>query len=787
MKTLRKSALYLATAAAALTVSAAPAWADDPIVVTAQRQEQSVLDVPLSIQAMSGEQLADSGIRQVSDLAQTTPGFLPNNANGYNQMFIRGVGNSIFVGADPSVATFIDDVPRVWGTTVNNFVDVERVEVIKGAPGGLYGRNATGGAVNIITRQPDTDSISAKFRVSYGEKDTRQGSAFVNLPLGEVAAMTMTAEIRKHDPYVKNVAVGTTPYTPAMFPFGAYFLTPNGTAPIVQTPSAIPGLNQPVPLLPAGASVYAYSPQQAADAFNSVLTRKNGVNNEDFWALGAKLLIKPTDNFKITFAADYSRKKDDNGNGLYNTTPLALQPATDLGLLSTFMYIYAGAFFTPPADFLNNNIGKYQVAQRNPSFVNLKDYGGSATAVLSLDSVDITSITAYRENKSRFLTDFGFNGVRTYDSNVVIDKTTFYQELRAVSANDGPFQYIVGASFLRGTFDGGSNVNILPPALMGVPANQGRYVVKNWSAYAQLGYDLTDELNLTVSGRYISETNDSNFTVPVPGAFHLKEDKFLPSATLKYSLASGGNVYVRWARGFKSGGVNPVTSPGAFPDPYTQGGIFKGETIDTFEAGVRTPLANRSVQLTAAIFYNDYKNIQTQAHVRPEYAAAIQLAILNAGTARTYGGEIGVTARVADPLTLNAAVGYLNAKYKNFVIVNNPVIEDADYSGQTMISSPKWHGSCTSRERCGHGLRIGSARRHGWRVRFNQRFARRGCRCHRWWQRQGLRGGRCAPGDGGDTDMVCTRSSYCRYRAKRRGSFVCRTVPGSQGYSDSAG
>ncbi|MCW1429956.1 TonB-dependent receptor plug domain-containing protein [Novosphingobium sp. JCM 18896] len=154
MRNAVKPGLRLATAM--LAVLSVPAYAQDSddsrgvneIIVTAQRKQQSVLDVPLSIQATSADQLANAGIKQMSDLQLTTPGFATSNASGYNQMFIRGIGNSIFVGADPSVATFIDEVPRVFGSMVNNFVDVERVEVIKGAPGALYGRNATGGAVN---------------------------------------------------------------------------------------------------------------------------------------------------------------------------------------------------------------------------------------------------------------------------------------------------------------------------------------------------------------------------------------------------------------------------------------------------------------------------------------------------------------------------------------------------------------------------------------------------------------------------------------------------------------
>src|SRR5262249_16149564 len=119
------------------------------IVVTAQRQEQGILAVSDSVQALGGEQLQDSGIRDLSSLQFVVPGYLPTTGSGYTQIFIRGVGNSVFVGADPSVATYIDDVPRIYGSMVNQLIDVERVEVLKGAQGGLYGRNATGGVVNI--------------------------------------------------------------------------------------------------------------------------------------------------------------------------------------------------------------------------------------------------------------------------------------------------------------------------------------------------------------------------------------------------------------------------------------------------------------------------------------------------------------------------------------------------------------------------------------------------------------------------------------------------------------
>lgn len=655
----------------------------DEIVVTAQRQAQSVLDVPLSITAISGDQLADAGIRQMSDLQMTTPGFLPSNASGYNQMFIRGIGNSIFVGADPSVATFIDDVPRVFGSMVNNFVDVERVEVIKGAPGALYGRNATGGAVNIITRQPTTDELGGSFRLTVGEEETVRAGAFLNVPLGDTMAFTLTGQRDRHDPYIKNITRNTDAYTAAMFPAN----------PALGGAAGILGFGA------GGAPILGTSAQVAA-LMNSGLVSKKGYVFEDFWAVGSKLLFRPSDTFKITLAADYSNKNDDNGNGLYNQTP-----GYAVAVLSGFFNNFIGANTTPAtlAPLVVLPTEKFTTAQRGSGYVKLRDYGGSATAVLSLDAVDITSISAYRENKSRFLTELGFTPFNFLAAAVDINKNTLYQELRAVSNLDGPFSYIAGASYLRAKFDGGLATSLLTPVpfLQLIPSGAGRYTVKNYSAYLQVGYNILEDLNLTVSGRYILEKNDAISLNPIAGTedpFKLKERKFLPSATLKYELSSGGNVYARWARGFKSGGIVPVTAASIFPDPMTQGGAFKGETVDTYEVGIRTPLFDRRVQFTAALFYNDYRDVQVAAHVDPLHPLApfIAIAVVNAGSARTYGAEASVTARVAEPLTLSASVGYLNAKYKNFRIVNNPVLEEFDLSGKRMINAPEWQVSLSA-------------------------------------------------------------------------------------------
>ena len=200
------------------------------IVVTAQRREESVMQVADSVQAFSGLQLQESGLTHLTDLQYITPGYLPTEGSGYTQIFIRGFGNSIYVGADPSVATYIDDVPRIYGSMVNNLIDIERVEVLKGAQGGLYGRNATGGVVNIVTRQPDTTTFAANGLIDYGDYNTFRGAGYINIPLAPSVALSVSVERDSHNPYIRNISLNTTPYTAAMFPGGSALGTAAQTA-----------------------------------------------------------------------------------------------------------------------------------------------------------------------------------------------------------------------------------------------------------------------------------------------------------------------------------------------------------------------------------------------------------------------------------------------------------------------------------------------------------------------------------------------------------------------------
>ena len=662
--------LLLAASLLALPVMTAPALGQqapppsgqpqssglEEIVVTAERRAESVLEVSDSVQAFTGAALTQQGITNLVNLQYVTPGYLPAESSGYTQIFIRGIGNSIFVGADPSVATYIDDVPRIWGSMVNNLVDVERVEVLKGAQGGLYGRNATGGVVNIVSRQPDTNAFAANGLIDYGDYNTFRGAGYLNIPLAPAVALSVAVERDSHNPYIRNISINTTPYQPSMF----------------QGTSFVPGL----------------TPTILAGILNSGVTPSLGYNDASFTAGDAKLLIKFSDNFKVTIAADDSMKTDSDGGAIYQTEPMVTQAAV-AGTIGAFTGFTANL----PPGFIAGSGGKFTTSMGLPTIVNLIDNGVSATAVWNAPGVDLTSISAYRHQFTNFFTDLAAASVPFESVSVRNFKHFVYQELRAVSTDTGPFHFLGGATFLHNDFTGNTLVFVLNP-LFTVPLTHVNTYVKDESVYAQVGYDFTQKLNLTVSGRYIHETNDTGFEQPVAANADTTESKGLPSATLSYAL-DRGNVYARWARGFKAGGVNPVASPSAFPEP-SEGSVFGPEQVDTYEVGYRQALLDGRVQFTTAAFYNDYKDLQVSAHAQPQYASEIILAIVNAKSARTWGFEETFDLRVAAPLTVGVNAGYLNAQYTNFEIQNNPVLSNFNLNGTVMTNSPKWQIGMTA-------------------------------------------------------------------------------------------
>ena len=183
------------------------------IVVTAQKREESLQKTPISIVAFTGDDLAKAGINEISDLRSQVPSLqiVPHpNSGTTTRIFMRGVGNNDDqITQDPSVAVYVDGVylARTQGL-VTEVAELERVEVLRGPQGSLYGRNATGGAINFITRAPDLDDLRIKQTFSVGNDNYFRSRTNINVPIGETLAVEAGYMYMQRDGYVKNRGTG---------------------------------------------------------------------------------------------------------------------------------------------------------------------------------------------------------------------------------------------------------------------------------------------------------------------------------------------------------------------------------------------------------------------------------------------------------------------------------------------------------------------------------------------------------------------------------------------------
>jgi iron complex outermembrane recepter protein len=181
----------------------------EEIVVTAQKREESVQRVPIAIAAYQVDRLEALGIANSANLAAITPGVTIDNIVGYAEVYIRGIGNDLTQGVDSSVALHLDGVyiPQLK-EQLQDLVALERVEVLRGPQGTLYGRNATGGAVNIITKNPDLAKRAATVTLGVGNFSEKRGSLYLSTPFSDTLAGNLAFSYKNHNPYDVNLTPG---------------------------------------------------------------------------------------------------------------------------------------------------------------------------------------------------------------------------------------------------------------------------------------------------------------------------------------------------------------------------------------------------------------------------------------------------------------------------------------------------------------------------------------------------------------------------------------------------
>jgi iron complex outermembrane receptor protein len=609
-------AATLASPALAQSASATPAAEATEIVVTAQRRSERSRDVPISVTTLNPQQLSTANVTTLSDITKLTPAMRFDAAGSNVQPSIRGVGTAIATsGAGPNVGIYVDGFFQSNPAVADfQLLKVQNIQVLEGPQGTLFGRNTTGGAILVTTADPSTKT-GLEGKLSYGSFNSVSAQGYATFGLGKDVALDIEGILHTGDGYVRN-------------------LTPNVGDGRYTNWSVRTGLKANL------------------SSNISVLLRYTHSSTDDPLPLLTSAYVDASG------GANYLSKVSAAGKAIYgksNTTGLPL--------------VY---FFTPPA-FYATAPGTINSTEK-PVFTNISD-SFQGTIKADLGFANLTSYTQYRRDKTVNRQELGETAFPSFYIFIGVNDATVSQEFLLSSKPGSPLQWSAGVNYFqnRDTWD-------VRAALAGAkegPFGGSTTTTKSMAAFADLTYQVTDQLFLTAGGRYSHDVvGDATFTTNQFTAFtgytladgsasncakvqcaagtivpvnDLTNNSFTPRVVIRYKPSKESSIYASYTRGFKAGILN-VGGLSQVP--------VKPETINAFEVGYK--FDNRTLTLDFAGFYYDYKNLQVSSY---QFGAAI---INNAASSEIYGLEAQLGYRVNKDFSLNANAAYTHARYKSF-------------------------------------------------------------------------------------------------------------------------
>jgi iron complex outermembrane receptor protein len=639
------------------------------VVVTAQKRSESVQKVPIAVTAFTAQVLKDKSITDVTGLSRLTPNVNLDTASpfgGANEVLsasIRGIGQDDFgINLDPGVGVYVDGVyyARTTGANVN-MMDVDRVEILKGPQGTLFGRNTIGGAISVVTHTPG-DEYKADAEVTLGSYNRRDFQATADLPISSTVLSSITFSSLNRDGYQKRI-----PYTAQT----GYVSDPVGTFPS------------------AGSGTYSTQGGQGQDT------------------LRAKVLWKAAPNFTVTTTADWTHVAESS-----TAESLLLAPGTGLGGL--YNGCVAGAIPGPACGPRGPGINAAGVTTANPGiggtnrlfygnqfiapnidqtyatgadFNDMDVYGLSVVMDWTLaPGTDLKSITGYRRMNWDVALDPDGSPI---DINQNSQKQSQHQVSQELQLNgdvlDGRLKYTSGLYYFN---EGGFEHDYVTLAAGELQINGTDAIeTSSYAAYVHANYLVTDKLSLIVGARYsydhktiVVNQEDTNaffykiagcypvtaacataigFPVPsnpllfVPNTLQSQNfSVFTPTAGIQYQITQALMTYATYSQGYKDGGWTTRLTAAVPTLPS-----FGPEKSRTYEVGLKSEWFEHRLQLNLAGFYTDYDGIQLN------FQQGLSPTIQNAGNARIMGAEAEGQWLIGNGFSVQATVGYMDAQY----------------------------------------------------------------------------------------------------------------------------
>lgn len=621
-------ALAIAGLAGALASPGQAQTVLEEVVVTAQKREQNLQDVPIAVSAFSAEMLQQTGVKDMFDLQNNAPSLIvtQSQTSTTTTFAIRGIfTSSQNFGLEPSVGLYVDGVYRArQGSMINNLVDIASVEVLRGPQGTLFGRNTPAGAITMQTEAPDFEG-SGFLEATAGEYDLWGLSGAKSFTLVEdVLAMRATGFIMQRDGFIDIV---------------------NGDDDVI--------------------------------------------NDRDRWGARLQALYTPSDTLTVRLIADYSQVDEiccGVGSWKNNFVAQDLPPGSPPKIGTDTYITQAGGTVVDQRDFYD-----YEIAVSRPPRSENEDGGLSMQIDWETDAFTVTSISAWRYHDSYDDSDIAFSDLDgAYRINDA-EQSQFTQELRIANSYES-FNYVAGLYYYEQELDNDRQTTVgddlwkmigspLPNIFIG---GTGAFDINeqdhtSYAVFGQADFNLSESLVLTGGLRWTYEEKDLlniytddapptlNPTLPNWGFYlfpplaptpdideSFDDDRVTGTAKLSWFWNEHSMLYASYGTGYKSGGVNADRI-----EPNLSV-AFDAETSKSYEVGFKTEFPDQALRLNVALHRTDTDDLQTISFQGGGFA------LVNAGTAETYGVEVDLFWLPTDTTTVTLAYAYNNGEYADF-------------------------------------------------------------------------------------------------------------------------
>ena len=644
----------------------------EEIVVTAQKREENLQDVPVSVTALSAESLANNRITDFTDLTRAASSLTVTQATSSpnNSIILRGIGTFAFsIGVEPSVAVIVDDLPVVQqAQAFDSLGDVQRIEVLKGPQGTLFGKNASAGVVNIVTKDPSRD-MSGSVAFTAATDDDYRAEASLSGPFGDNGSgYRLSGFYHSYNGNVRNLTTG----------------------------------------------------------------RK--LNDQEAFGLRAKAKMVLSDALDFTLTGSYGKTtQDGTASTIRYIDPLGT-PRVQLSaaVFPALALIPSLTGITPGIGNHNARVDAPGATTNQTGTVS----GKFTLDLGSANLIAITGYQDWKFNFQNDVdnTDLNILGVMVGGgaSGGIVQSGPYHsrlftQELRVVSSGNGPLKYVAGAFFADAKTD---RAFTRGPNFL-VQNWNSQATSKSIGLFAQVDYTLPTNTTITGGVRYNHEKIGVSFddlrTTATPNTCATgnplcrgthSDDVLTWKAIVSQELAPQIMAYASVATGYKgfaydvSSGFNPARVDAALAAPGVSGvGPVKAEHSTSYELGLKSRFLDNRVQLNVTGFVTDYNNFQAQSAII--IAGALQNVLNNVGKLKTQGVEVEFSAKPSEWLRLDASAAYTDAKMTSFLGAQG-------YSGQ-LATAPNCTtaGTGANTGLCAFQNRSGAALPNSPKFKFN--------------------------------------------------------------------